>query len=309
MSEKEGDCRSNSRIREEKAAEQKLAICSGQKVSSITAQITEILRELKERNPSGIPHSNVAGFVTDALLYGVQYVPPTDLRVFVEGLFRSLANMDKSCEPVYQRSRDLAQKLALATRIEYQLKAIMSAKDLCLKGKIDFARHGERAAWYAKTLAEELGLSEEDVKKAYLVGSLHDLGKIGVPDAILTKPARLNDNEWVYIREHPVVGAKIIKRFDSGLDYVVIAVEQHHENWGGSGYPKGLKGTQIHIFARLARLVDTFDAMTSRRPYEEHQKTLESAVREIAENENHQFDPEIAKHAHCLKEPYRRLVA
>jgi HD-GYP domain-containing protein (c-di-GMP phosphodiesterase class II) len=133
--------------------------------------------------------------------------------------------------------------------------------------------------------------------KALEFGSLlHDIGKIGVPDAILRKPAKLTDEEWVLMREHPIHGQQILRgiKFLTGAACVVA---QHHEKWDGSGYPLGLVGEDIDICARIFSVADAFDAITSDRVYRKG-RSYEAAAAELDEWTGRQFDPKVVEAFH-----------
>jgi putative two-component system response regulator len=142
---------------------------------------------------------------------------------------------------------------------------------------------------YAQIIARELewGFNECEILK-YAV-SLHDIGKLGVPDKILNKPEPLTQEEWKVMKEHPVVGAQIVAPTQYG-SLIAPIIRAHHENWDGSGYPDGLKGEEIPEEARLIAVVNAFDMMTSEQPY---RKTLthSEAHQEIINNSGSQFDP------------------
>jgi HD-GYP domain-containing protein (c-di-GMP phosphodiesterase class II) len=133
--------------------------------------------------------------------------------------------------------------------------------------------------------------------KALEFGSLlHDIGKIGVPDAILRKPAKLTDEEWVRMREHPHHGQQILRGIKF-LEGAARVVAQHHEKWDGSGYPLGLKGEEIDICARIFSVADAFDAITSDRVYRQG-RPYEAAAQELDEWINRQFDPKVVEAFH-----------
>jgi HD-GYP domain-containing protein (c-di-GMP phosphodiesterase class II) len=133
--------------------------------------------------------------------------------------------------------------------------------------------------------------------KALEFGSLlHDIGKIGVPDAILRKPAKLTDEEWVRMREHPLHGQQILRDIKF-LEGAARVVAQHHEKWDGSGYPLGLKGEEIDICARIFAVADAFDAITSDRVYRKG-RPYEAATQELDEWVGRQFDPKVVEAFH-----------
>ena len=151
--------------------------------------------------------------------------------------------------------------------------------------------HSRRVALYAKRLAQGLGLDSVTVIDVEHGALLHDIGKIGVSDTILLKPGKLTEDEWVEMRKHAEHGYRILKGIPFLGDARRIVLE-HHERWDGKGYPRGLKGEQIHIGARIFAVIDTYDAMTSDRPY---RKALshEIAVEEIIRMRGTQFDPHV----------------
>ena len=154
------------------------------------------------------------------------------------------------------------------------------------------AGHSLRVADYSYSIALGLGLTETDARTIYIGAQLHDIGKIGIPDAVLQKKGRLTQEEFAFIKLHPQIGRRILERvalFDKYLN----VVELHHENSDGSGYPYGLRGTQIPLDARVVRVADAYDAMTSDRSYRSRW-TPELAQREIFTYAGKHFDQEVA---------------
>lgn len=162
----------------------------------------------------------------------------------------------------------------------------IDAKDEYTKG------HSQRVADYSYAIARELGMSPEEAADLYNVALLHDIGKIGVPDAILNKTGRLTDEEFKIIKTHPEVGAEILKdiRLLPGLD---IGARYHHERYDGKGYPAGFKGEEIPYIARIICIADSYDAMSSSRVYRKRLSD-ERILSEIKRCRGTQFDPEIA---------------
>ena len=169
----------------------------------------------------------------------------------------------------------------------YALAATVDAKDHYTYG------HSKKVCKYATDIAEELGLPEERVSAIHTAALLHDIGKIGVSDQILKKTGPLNDEEWEPIHAHPTMGVSILKHVENLRDCLA-AVQYHHERYDGSGYPSGLKGSNIPFDARILAVADSFDAMTSSRPYRD-KMTLEDALDEIIRCSGTQFDPEIVQ--------------
>src|SRR5215211_7188590 len=153
--------------------------------------------------------------------------------------------------------------------------------------------HSERVVNFSLRLGQELGLTTEQMRSLEFGSLLHDIGKIGVPDAILRKPAKLTEEEWVRMREHPLHGQKII----GGIEFLEGAsrvVAQHHERWDGTGYPLGLGGEGIDPCARIFAVADAFDAITSDRVYRTG-RTYEAALEELESCAGTQFDPRVVE--------------
>jgi HD-GYP domain-containing protein (c-di-GMP phosphodiesterase class II) len=153
--------------------------------------------------------------------------------------------------------------------------------------------HAQRVSEIASVVAWQMGLRKEDVRRIEKAAILHDIGKIGVADAVLGKPGPLTENEWGEMKRHPELGYRMLQ----GIDYLRDAAEvvyAHHERYDGSGYPRGLKGDEIPTGARIFAVVDAYEAMTSHRPY---RKALphRQAIEEIVRNANSQFDPEVVR--------------
>lgn len=152
--------------------------------------------------------------------------------------------------------------------------------------------HSQKVARYAVLIAEELGLSLKEIESIRQACELHDVGKIGIDDRILTKPGPLNEEEWEQIKLHSVKGAQILEPL-TFLDDVVTIVRQHHECYDGTGYPDGLKGDEIVFGARIVILADAYDAMTSVRTYRKEILSKEEALVQIRRNSGKQFDPRV----------------
>ncbi len=165
------------------------------------------------------------------------------------------------------------------------LRHTVEAKDPYTKG------HSDRVSEYAVLLGKKLNLPDEDIEKLRIGGLFHDIGKIGIPDSILLKESNLTDEEYAKIKEHPVIGYNMIQHatmFKNILDIV----KHHHEKFDGNGYPDKLAGTNIPYLARVTSIVDSFDAMTSRRSYRDS-LPMDVVKSEILQNLGSQFDPEI----------------
>ena len=143
--------------------------------------------------------------------------------------------------------------------------------------------HSDRVANIAKAIAQRVGVDSFECERIYMAGLLHDVGKIGIPDAILSKPGKLTDEEYDIVKKHPEIGYTILKNLGQ-LQYVLPGVLHHHEAIDGSGYPAGLKGEMIPLVGRILAVADAYDAMTSTRPYRDGMPSekAESILREGA---------------------------
>jgi diguanylate cyclase (GGDEF)-like protein/putative nucleotidyltransferase with HDIG domain len=168
----------------------------------------------------------------------------------------------------------------------YALTAAIDAKDHYTFG------HSQNVAEYATILASKLGLDRSHIEIIREAALLHDIGKIGIPEQILTKTGRLTSEEFDIVKKHVELSITIIKHLPS-LNHVVPAVIAHHERWDGTGYPRGLKGENIPLAARCLAITDAFDAMTSNRPYRAS-LGVSVALNEIRHNSGTQFDPKLA---------------
>ena len=167
------------------------------------------------------------------------------------------------------------------------LRQTVEAKDPYTRG------HSDRVSAYSVLIGEKMGLSEKDIHTLKIGGLFHDIGKIGVPDSILLKESRLTDDEYSQIKNHPSIGSHILGDVPMFQDIIPIVLH-HHERFDGKGYPSQLKGYDIPLFARIAAVADTFDAMTSKRSYRDS-LPLDTVVAEIKRVSGTQFDPDIAK--------------
>lgn len=161
----------------------------------------------------------------------------------------------------------------------------MESKDPYMHG------HGERVARYAVRIAKMLRLPKEEIRLINFFSILHDIGKIGVPEEILTKPGKLTAREWEYIRKHPTIGESIIEPIEF-LKPVRSLLRHHHEWYNGRGYPDKLKGDDIAIAARVLAVADAYDAMQSERPYRKA-FSKERALVEVRKSSGTQFDPKV----------------
>lgn len=166
----------------------------------------------------------------------------------------------------------------------------------------DTGAHVERMSHYSSAIARQMGLDGDFVERILWASPMHDIGKIGIPDRVLQKPGKLDDEEWVIMRSHTTIGAEILK--DASADFIKLAADiaiSHHEKWNGSGYPRGIKGADIPLAGRIVALADVFDALTSERPYKAA-FTLEKALAIIKESRGSHFDSEVVNAFLAIKD-------
>jgi len=207
-------------------------------------------------------------------------------------------------ELVEQRTAELDRALnSLEGAYRSTLKALTAALET---RDSETHGHSERVVSYSLRLGREYGLSSAEMKALEFGSLLHDIGKIGVPDSILRKPAKLTEEEWVRMREHPLHGQQILR----GIEFLQGAsrvVAQHHEKWDGTGYPLGLRNEDIDICARIFAVADAFDAITSDRVYRRG-KPYEAAAQELDDWAGRQFDPKVVEAFHRVpKEDWEEL--
>jgi HD-GYP domain-containing protein (c-di-GMP phosphodiesterase class II) len=163
--------------------------------------------------------------------------------------------------------------------------------------------HSARVAGYVRNIAVHMCLPEEETEDIVLAASLHDIGKIGVPDHVLLKEGKLTDEEFEWIRKHPEWGWMAVRNVE-GFQHPSLLLLHHHERLDGNGYPGKLKGSQIPLGSRLITVADSFDAMTTNRPYR-GARTSDEAIRELQRCAGTQFDPEVVN-AFCASMPDSR---
>jgi len=200
-------------------------------------------------------------------------------------------------ERVLQDSRDAFFNILLDLNEAYNtLKETQNSILIAFSNAIDAKSpwtkgHSERVTMYAMKIAGEMGIDEDGLNDLRIGGLLHDIGKIGTYDVILDKPSRLTDEEFSVVRMHPVNGERIIKPI-KGLAGILPIIRSHHERYDGKGYPDGLKGEDIPLLARILCVADSYDSMTSDRPYRPS-PGREYAIMEIKRCSGTQFDPRV----------------
>lgn len=210
------------------------------------------------------------------------------LLLFLFGLF--VADLVYAVSSIRIRKYNLRQE-ADRRIIEQSLKTfanIIDAKDEYTRG------HSQRVAYYAREIARRMDMEEEACRQLYYIALLHDIGKIGITDSILTKPGALTDGEREAIKQHVVIGGSILKDFNS-IPGIAEGAKYHHERYDGTGYAAGLAGDDIPLFARIICVADAFDAMSSARCYRGRLE-MDHIIQELKDHAGTQFDANIVKY-------------
>ena len=179
------------------------------------------------------------------------------------------------------------QVSSLRTSVVCALNQMLDLKDL------NTGVHSTRLAEWSMRIAQELGLQQKDLPDMEIAALMHDIGKIGVPDAILNKPARLTEDEYAVIKKHPEYSWTVL-RLLPGFERASLFALHHHENFDGTGYPGKLANSDIPIGSRIVSVIDAFDAMVSCRPYRQG-LPFEEGIRRLLASSGTQFDPEVVR--------------
>lgn len=207
------------------------------------------------------------------------------LLLLIESGLKSISQM-KTIKRINEELSDTYDKLEQAYMESIEtLRYTVEAKDPYTKG------HSDRVSAFSILLGQQLNLSEEELKVLRIGGLFHDIGKIGVPDSILLKESKLDDEEYSQIKNHPSIGEHILSNATIFHDILPI-VKHHHERFDGRGYPSQLAGSDIPYLARITSIADSFDAMTSKRTYR-NALPIEVVKQEFIKNMGTQFDPEL----------------
>jgi putative nucleotidyltransferase with HDIG domain len=229
----------------------------------------------------------------------VTYVLPYDVYESIniaDNIIRTIANTKRN-EKINELSLQLQKDNYIDSKtgehdkeeVIEQLKTVLSF----IETKDNYTKaHCERVTVYASLIAADIGFSQEKIQKIYEAGLLHDIGKIGIENKILTKTGKLNSEEFNIMKRHVQISTNLLSK--ELFSDIIPIIEAHHEKYDGTGYPKGLKGENIPLEARILTLADSFDAMTTDRIYNKKKNMIE-AVKEIRRCMGTQFDPELSK--------------
>jgi putative nucleotidyltransferase with HDIG domain len=271
--------------------------------ATAVAERRPLLQVFKETGAWLAPHHVVFGILAAGIVLADQSLGLLGIIVFAmpaaatlvatgqylratEGLVEEMRTKNQTLEALLAENRGLLASLSRGhLQLIRGLAQSIDAKDPYTAG------HTSRVAQYSVRIASALGLDDATRREIEHGALLHDIGKIGVPDAVLMKPGPLDDLEWEAMRQHPLVACAILDGVDLSPT-VLSMVRHHHENLDGTGYPDHLAGDELPVAARIARVADAFDAMTSDRPYRDA-LTLSAARAELRRNKGTQFCPEI----------------
>lgn len=205
---------------------------------------------------------------------------------------RNMLALRRSQRSLSDRAAWLAEKVSEATEeiLEREREMIMRLSRAAEFRDPETGAHIQRMSNYSRLIAEQLGLPRDEQELILRAAPMHDVGKIAIPDQILLKPGRLNDDELVIMRTHAEKGYEILQGSKSNLlDVAAIIARTHHEKWDGTGYPQGLKGEEIPLHGRIVAVADVFDALTSERPYKKAWD-IERTIQFLREHAGSHFD-------------------
>lgn len=231
----------------------------------------------------------------------------------LQAKIKNLSQLKQSQNILKNFNQTLQQQVALATQtlVEREHETLKTLSRTAEYRDPETGSHIARVAHYSKMLARLSGLSEEEQNIVFYASPLHDIGKVGISDAILLKPGKLTDEEFETMKQHAMIGYEILR--ESKYDYLqagAIIAKTHHEKYDGSGYPLGLRRDEIHLYGRITALADVFDALTSIRPYKKAW-SFEEGMEHLEKNSGSHFDPALVKmflaHQEEVREIYEKF--
>jgi HD-GYP domain-containing protein (c-di-GMP phosphodiesterase class II) len=222
---------------------------------------------------------------TDRVAPAIEFPVPDGRKPRAADLPVSTRLLQQWCTAAVQIKSVEEQLAALRTSLICAFNQLLDLKDL------NTGVHSTRLAEWALHVATELGFDQSALSDLEVAALLHDIGKIGIPDAILNKPAKLTDDEYVLMKKHPEYGWAVLRHVP-GMERASLMILHHHESFEGRGYPAGLQGEEIPIGSRIVSVIDSFDAMVSNRPYR-NGLPVEEAIRRLIDGRGSQFDPQV----------------
>ncbi|MBR3366063.1 HD-GYP domain-containing protein [Candidatus Saccharibacteria bacterium] len=249
--------------------------------------ITKYRKHLRKKLIMPLLLFTIMPILTSVIHYFVdQYTLTSGSVVAMAVLLYSFSILDANDTMRSAKEKEIETQKTMLAQTAAALAEAIDAKDTYTSG------HSQRVAEYSAKIAERLGKTKEECDEIYLIALLHDVGKIGIPNAIINKKGRLTDDEYEIIKTHPVRGKDILKKISTAPN-LSIGAHYHHERFDGKGYPEGLKGEEIPEIARIIAVADSYDAMTSKRSYRDG-LPLAKVKSELIKGMGTQFDTRFA---------------
>ena len=217
--------------------------------------------------------------------------------LYISGLPGVISDSQKKLIELFSQNVQIAyENVQLQHEIEdTQREIVYRLSEAVEHRSIETGNHVKRVAFICYELAKAYGLEEEEAERLMFAAPLHDVGKVGIPDGILNKPAKLQGQEWEVMKTHASIGYEILKNSKRSIIQAgAVIAQDHHEKWDGTGYPAGKKGDEIHIYGRIAALADVYDALRHRRCYKSAW-SLEQVLAHIDKESGKQFDPKLVE--------------
>jgi response regulator RpfG family c-di-GMP phosphodiesterase len=267
---------------------------TGEYEGLIGRQVQEVLPENVLKCLEQALHQQESFFLNDTYVGYFSTRNRSQHLLYLQGC-RNLTDLDKDLIRIFSTNIAVAfENIALNQEIvDTQKEVIFTLGEVIENRSRETGNHVRRVAEYSYLLARRYGLSEKEADLLRLASPMHDVGKVGIPDAILFKPGILDPNEYETMKYHTQIGSDILKNSRREImKAAVIAAQQHHECWDGTGYPNGLKGNEIHIYGRITAICDVFDALIHRRIYKEAWEA-DRVLAYIREQRGRQFEPRL----------------
>ena len=256
----------------------------------------EALEERIQRLIINVHQEKKSMFIDNCYIGYLEVDPTTSNIIYIES-YENLKSIDKSLiEIFFNHSTVALHNIKLNEEMFLTQKSLIEVLgEIVEKRYIDDPNHVKRVAQMSYLLATEAGVDEENAKLLRMVSPMHDVGKIGISDAILLKPGKLTEEEFEVMKTHATIGYNLLKGTGKDtLEMAAIVAHEHHERWDGQGYPDGLKEEEISIFGRITAIIDVYDALANSRCYKEPWKS-EDIYRYFQEQKGKQFDPNLTQ--------------
>jgi len=228
------------------------------------------------------------------ILYSPSFLEYSGCVLYIK-VDKELKDMDKDLIKLFFDNAKTAYENTMLTQEldASQREIIFTISEIAEQRSNETGQHVKRVAMYSRLLAEAIGLSKDDTEIIFAASPMHDIGKIAIPDEVLKKPGRLTDDEMTIMRNHAQIGHDVLKSSKRKiLQMSAIIARDHHEKYDGSGYPRGLKGEEIHLYARIVSIADVFDALGSSRVYKKRWE-MDKVLELLQEEKGKHFDPKL----------------